>query len=31
MDEKAAARLLDMIVAAIVFGGGDQPRQVVPA
>ncbi|MFI5352071.1 MAG: tetraacyldisaccharide 4'-kinase [Candidatus Binatales bacterium] len=31
MDEKAAAQLLDMIVAAIVFGGGYTPRRVVPA
>jgi len=30
MDEKAAAQLLDMIVAAIEFGGY-KPRQVVPA
>jgi len=31
MDEKAVARLLDMIVAAIVSGGAYKPRQAVPA
>jgi len=31
MDEKAVARLLDMIVAAMMFGGAYKPRQAVPA